>query len=188
MPRSMQEYSNDVVVILAAQEIEAAVEERLRREIMRVDEVSWEEANVKLGEIDAYARRSLWFYKLPYRVGITAALVAGFGSIPMCFDLNTALWFNEGYVTAEVPPPSDLETWLEVGSWSWGWMEPPLGQMSFFLLTLQYVRAQMRNIGMKPYTELMHQRRARILTDRYPQYTSYIVGLYSNMTFTNSRG
>ena len=31
---------------------------------------------------------------------------------------------------------------LEVGSWSWNWMEPPLGQLSFFLLCLQYSRAQ----------------------------------------------
>ena len=37
----------------------------------------------------------------------------------------------------QVAKPEDLETILEVGSWTWGWMEPPLGQLSFFLLTLQ---------------------------------------------------
>ncbi len=36
------------------------------------------------------------------------------------FDLNTALWFNEYFVTADVAEPADLETWLEVGSWTWG--------------------------------------------------------------------
>jgi hypothetical protein len=41
---------------------------------------------------------------------------------------------------------------LEVGTWTWNWMEPPLGQLSFFLLTLQLVRAHMGNLGVKPYT------------------------------------
>jgi hypothetical protein len=39
---------------------------------------------------------------------------AGFLSIPMVFDLNTAMMFNELFVTAEVPDAKDLETPLEV--------------------------------------------------------------------------
>lgn len=39
-------------------------------------------------------------YTLPYRIGITTALVAAFGSIPMIFDIDTVLLFNEHYVTA----------------------------------------------------------------------------------------
>ena len=31
-------------------------------------------------------------------------------------------------------------------------MEPPLGQLSFFLLCLQFSRAQMANIGARPFT------------------------------------
>lgn len=50
--------------------------------------------------------------------------------------------FVQHMVTTEVPPDKDLETWLEVGSWSWGWMEPPLGQLSFFLLCMQLARHQ----------------------------------------------
>ena len=34
----------------------------------------------------------------------------------------------------------DYDTLLEVGAWSWNWMEPPLGTISFFLLCMQYVR------------------------------------------------
>ena len=30
---------------------------------------------------------------------------------PLCFDLETAKWFNENFVTAEVADPEDLETW-----------------------------------------------------------------------------
>ena len=56
---------------------------------------------------------------------------------PLRAHPDTCLWFNEGFVTTEVAEAKDLETWLEVGSWSWTWMEPPLGQISFFLLCLQ---------------------------------------------------
>ena len=97
----------------------------------------------------------------------------------MCFDLHTTLWFNEGYVTTDVPEAKDLETWLEVGSWSWNWMEPPLGQASFFLLCLQYSRDQMKNIGMKPYTEWLKERRAAKLVDQFPTYNKIIVADFS---------
>jgi hypothetical protein len=45
-------------------------------------------------------RRYLFMYTLPYKVGISVALIAALASFPMCFDYNTVLWFNELYVTA----------------------------------------------------------------------------------------
>jgi hypothetical protein len=78
-------------------------------------------------------------------------------------------------VTAEVAEPEDLETWLEVGAWTWNWMEPPLGQISFFLLTLQFARNQMLNLGAKPYTHWLQQYRARRLEKVYPQYNAKIL-------------
>ena len=47
-------------------------------------------------------------------VGILSAVAMGFGSLPMVFDFNLAVWFNHHYVTTDVPEPEDLETWLEV--------------------------------------------------------------------------
>lgn len=32
-----------------------------------------------------------------------------------------------------------METIWEIGSWTWGWMEPPLGEISFVLLALQVI-------------------------------------------------
>ena len=127
------------------------------------------------GEIEQAAKAGLAMARLPYRVGIAAALVAGFGSIPMCFDLHTVLWFNEQYVTMDVEDAKNLETWLEVGSWSWNWMEPPLGQASFFLLCLQYSRDQMKNIGMKTYTERVKDKRGAKLVEKFPQYNGIVV-------------
>ena len=77
---------------------------------------------------------------LPYNIGIAAGVGGGLYSFPMVFDLSTAKWFNKHYVTTDIPPPEDLETMYEVGNWTWNWMEPPLGTISFFILCMQMAR------------------------------------------------
>mmetsp|Transcript_1266 Transcript_1266/g.3821 ORF Transcript_1266/g.3821 Transcript_1266/m.3821 type:complete len:246 (-) Transcript_1266:86-823(-) len=185
MPQSHADYSNTALLMLSANGDPDAIRERMVRDIMFVDGVTWEAAQPTVAEIEKSARSGLFLVRFPYRVGILAALVAGFGSIPMCFDLHTTLWFNEGYVTTDVPEPKDLETWLEVGSWSWNWMEPPLGQASFFLLCLQYARDQMKNIGMTTYTEASKARRGRSLVSQYPQYNPLVVADFSKSIMEN---
>ena len=117
--------------------------------------------------------------KLPYHIGIVTAVGAAFASIPLCFDIESVKMFNEALVTQPVPDAEDLETPLEVGMWAWGWMEPPLGQVSFFLLCLQFARAQMQNINIKPYTEYIKNKRAARLCDMYPQYSEPILADFS---------
>lgn len=179
MPRHYHEFPNDVLITAALVGDQEAREERLIREIMAVDDVSWSEANDKFAEIVQCNREGLFLATLPYKVGIASSLILGFGSIPMIFELETALWFNEAYVTTDVPEDRDLETPLEVGSWTWNWMEPPLGQMSFFLLCMQYARAQLGNLGAKPYTAAFLKRRAQRLSSTYPQYCATIVESFS---------
>jgi len=77
------------------------------------------------------------------------SFTAGVLSFPLIFHLDSVLMFNDLFVTTDVPDDKDLETPLEVGSWAWNWMEPPLGQISFFLLCMQYARAQLENLGAK---------------------------------------
>ena len=185
IPQSYGQYTNDVLLLLAHSGDDNAASERMLRDIMAVDGLTRDAAEPKLAEMAAAASSGLAFSRLPYRIGIAAALIAGFGSIPMCFDLHTTLWFNEGYVTTDVPEAKDLETWLEVGSWSWNWMEPPLGQASFFLLCLQYSREQMKNIGMKPYTEWLKSRRASKLCEKYPNYNTIVVSDFSKAVMMN---
>ena len=113
--RSFCEMSNEALLLMAAQGDLGACTERLHREVMAVDGVVWP---VAAERVDAMAQA------LPgasRRGGVLAAtsLVAGFGSLPMVFHYDVALWFNERFVTADVPEPKDLETWLEVGSWTW---------------------------------------------------------------------
>lgn len=45
-------------------------------------------------------RRGLFVATLPYKLGIFAAVGGAVVSIPLIFDLDTVLWFNEHYVTA----------------------------------------------------------------------------------------
>lgn len=124
-------------------------------------------------------RRGLFLATLPYKVGIASALISAFVSLPMIFEINTVLWFNELYVTTDVPEAKDLETPLEVGSFAWNWMEPPLGTISFFLLCMQYARSQMENLGIKPYTAWYKQRRADRLVREFPQYDRHILTSFS---------
>jgi hypothetical protein len=146
---------------------------------MAIDGVCWDDANKVCEKMYASNQSGAFLVALPYQIGMVTAVVGAFASIPLCFDLNTVAWFNEHYVTTDRPPAEDLETCLEVGSWAWGWMEPPLGQISFFLLALQFARAQMENLGIKPYTGLMKSRRANALCAQYPKYSAQIVKDFS---------
>ncbi len=80
---------------------------------------------------------------------------------------------------ADVPDEKDLETPLEVGSFAWGWMEPPLGEISFVLLCLQYARAQLENLGAKPYTQRYRAYRANRLIKEFPKYNKVVVASFS---------
>lgn len=179
MAKNYNEIPNDVLLNMAVMGDQDAREERLIREIMSVENISWQEAQPIFDKMVESNRNGLFLATLPYKVGIAAALVAGFGSLPMIFDINTVLWFNEIYVTSDVPEAKDLETPLEVGSFAWNWMEPPLGYISFFLLCMQYSRAQMENLGVKPYTYWFKHRRAERLCSEFPKYNSTVVYSFS---------
>lgn len=184
MPKDLKHFPNDVLLMLSVEGDAGAREEIVIREIMAVDSVEWEGAQPRLKEIETAAKSGLVMARLPYKIGIGTAMVGGLVTFPLCFNLSTALWFNELYVTTDVAEAKDLETWLEVGSWTWNWMEPPLGQLSFFFLTLQYARTTMQNIGLQPYTEWLCSRRAERLSKQFPQYNSRVLSDYSRSTWT----
>jgi hypothetical protein len=140
MPNGFGDMDNHTLVTIAAMRNHEARVEIMKRHIMAVDEVSYDEACKTFELIAAANREGMFLAALPYTVGVGLAVTAAFGSIPMVFDLGTAMSFNEAYVTTDVPEGRDLETALEVGAWTWNWMEPPLGAMSFVLLCLQFSR------------------------------------------------
>jgi hypothetical protein len=60
--------------------------------------------------------------------------------------------------------------------------EPPLGTISFILLTMQVARSNMQNLGAKPYTERVKQWRAERLAAAFPEYDAATLIQYSNST------
>lgn len=179
LPRHVSEYPNELLIGAALQGDSQAIRERLVREVMFVDNVHWNVASHKVDEMSDANQSGLGIIKLPYLVGIFAGFTSAWGVLPFVFDLSIAEWFNEKYVTTEHPPPEDVETWLEVGTWTWNWMEPVLGTLSFTLLALQFFRGQMVNIGWKPYTGWVVSSRADNLASLYPQYNRHVVRAFA---------
>lgn len=175
MPREFEEMSSDTIIVLARMGDQEAREERLLREIMQVDDVDRQGAQPRFKEMMVANRNGMWLATFPYKVGLVTSVASSILAIPMVFDYNTILWFNEHYVTTDIPEPADLETWLECGAWAWNWMEPPLGTISFVLLALQFARSQLGNLKAQPYTEWMKNRRANRLYEAFPQYNHSIV-------------
>ena len=113
MPINYAHMDNISLLTLSAMRNEKARGEMLRRHIMVVDNVWYKEACITFKKIEVENRKGMMVHTIPYKLGIMAAGGAAVASIPLCFHLPTVEWFNEFYVTTDVPPPEDLETWLE---------------------------------------------------------------------------
>ena len=103
MPRRYYEMSNTALLQMAVLGDQHAREERLIREIMAVDNVSWDDALPRYHEMEEVSKRREMRMKMPYYLGIGGFYFAGFASIPLCFHLDTVKWFNHHYVTTDVP-------------------------------------------------------------------------------------
>eukprot|EP00559_Dactyliosolen_fragilissimus_P007887 CAMPEP_0184865898 /NCGR_PEP_ID=MMETSP0580-20130426/19592_1 /TAXON_ID=1118495 /ORGANISM="Dactyliosolen fragilissimus" /LENGTH=155 /DNA_ID=CAMNT_0027365277 /DNA_START=364 /DNA_END=831 /DNA_ORIENTATION=- len=147
---------------------------------MAVDSIDYDFAEKKVTEIKNENRSLVLLGALPYQVGLVGALAAGIVSYPLIFHLDTVSYFNQHYVTTDSPELSDLETYLEVGSWSWSWMEPVIGQVSFTLLVLQFARNQAINLGIRPYGNWSKKIRADQLVKKFPKYDEEFVRAFSS--------
>jgi len=180
MPRHISELSGELLFVLAEGSGHApATRERLRREIMVVDNVEYADTKLRLLEMSALVCSNHSLVKAPYQLGIVSALIGGWASLPLVFHYASASKFNDLFVTCDPPDVGDADTWLEVGAWSWNWMEPPLGTISFFLLCMQFAREQRLNIGVEPFTERIKSHQADKLAQAYPQYDADIVRAYA---------
>ena len=173
MPRKFRSASNDVLSVLAAQGLGGARKERLLREIMHKDGVSWPVAREKLYEINLYNDQYGRLFQAPFLLGIFAGIVGGFGCIPLVFDKTCALWFNDLFVHEELP--DDLSNFWQVGEWTWGWMEPALGTASFTLLAMQFTRQFLLKVHYRPYSDMIDNYRADRLAKKYQEYEREIV-------------
>ena len=123
VPCSVRDMDNISLSTLSKQDNHVqALEEMLKRHIMKVDKVDYHQACLVLEEIEKVNHKWEHFMALPFQIAILTCGAGALLAFPLVFHLPTVEYFNEYYVTAEHPQPKELETWLEVGSWSWNWM------------------------------------------------------------------
>jgi len=179
MPRSFSAMRHEQILQLCVEGSHQARREALVRNVMTVDNVEHDDAAKVVSKISEENRSHMYLEYLPYHTGIATAGIFGAVSFPMVFQKETVLWFNDKFVTAEVPESADLETILEVGSFSWSWMEPIIGQASFIFLVLQFVRSQAINLGLKPYGHKILGVRSKRMRKKYPQYEPIFLEWFS---------
>jgi len=155
-----------------------AQRERLLREIMAADGISWGDAHAQLAKLDSYNEKFYWVESFPYRVGITGAIIAGIVGTLMVFSKPVAQLYAEMVAGEDLPEGvkdvSELTT-NQVGTWTWSWMEPMIGTASFVLLCCQFGRTQAHKMNMKTYGEFVLQWRANRLARAFPQYDRSMV-------------
>ena len=156
----------------------SACRERMRREIMRIDGVPYVETTETLLKMNTFVRGEADRLRLPYVAAIYAAYLSGWLSLPLVFHYTSAQAFNTAFVTAEPPGIGDADTWLEVGSWAWNWMEPLTGAPSFVLLCLQFARDARLDIGGSHATERMQDFQGEQLSSAFPAYAESVVRSY----------
>ena len=154
---------------------------------MRVDNVSSQDAAKTVRTIAAHERPMTRLLRAPYYLGMAVVQSGGWLSVPLVFSYSVAARFNDQYVMAEPAEAHEIDTILEVGMWTWGWMEPPLGTLSFFLLCMQFSEKQRQNLGVKPFTERLKSWRADRVASAFPQYDRHIIRDYAKATIFDSR-
>ena len=123
MPINYRKLDNTALSTLGAMGDQVqALEEMLKRHIMATDRVDYHTASQIFLKIEAKNHEMEFAMAFPFQLGIIVCGVGGFLAVPLVFHLPTVEWFNENFVTAEHPRPEELQTALEVGSWSWNWM------------------------------------------------------------------
>mmetsp|Transcript_21083 Transcript_21083/g.64935 ORF Transcript_21083/g.64935 Transcript_21083/m.64935 type:complete len:195 (+) Transcript_21083:518-1102(+) len=165
---------------MASLGVHGASKERMLREIMRVDGVSYVEAYAVLAKMNLHLEGGTSLHKLPYQAIIAGAWALGVVLIPLgVFQKDLAIWFATEHVGVELPPMSEIDTVWKVGTWTWQWMEPIIGTWSFVLLALQLIRANGLQIDAKPFNERILTARADDLYKQFPEYEREIVRDYS---------
>ncbi|GBG34915.1 Hypothetical Protein FCC1311_111382 [Hondaea fermentalgiana] len=177
MPRKFRQLGNEAIFELSIHGKHGATRERLVREIMRVDQCDWVVARQKVSEMNDVNDKFIPFAQVPYYVGMTSGFLGGLISLPLVFHKGTVVWFAENVVKMDPSeiPVDEMTTWWTVGSFSWSYMEPLLGTLSFVLLAAQFSRANMQHLEFHPYSSKINAMRGDRLCRLYPNYEKSIV-------------
>ena len=175
-PRELYEMSNEMLALAArTPDAHDVHQERLVREIMAVDDVEYPQACERMKDMYKLNEDMSRWLLMPLHAGLVSCAFAGVVVVPLVFDHSIAISFAE-FLGAEQPGqlPADA-SWATVGEYSWPWMEPLIGTLSFSILCAQLFRGALVNLAYSPYIEFCQSYRANNLSDAYPQYTRSIV-------------
>jgi len=142
LPTSFRHLDNTTIMVLASMDhppLHKARAEYLRRHVMNVDQIDYLQACKRVSEIEQTGRERMTLTALPYKMGLFTALTASVVTTPLLFHYDTVAWFNERFVTADIPEPADIETWLEVGGWAWNWYVCVSILCTHYLLPLHFL-------------------------------------------------
>merc|ERR1719272_225616 len=95
--------------------------ERLLREIMCVEGVSWQKAHEFLETVDEENRKSHTVQFAPYAFNIVCSCLLGVLSVLFVFHKPAAVAYNEHMVHENMPEDKSIDemTNCQVGTWTW---------------------------------------------------------------------
>ena len=100
LPKTFASMTNEQIMQFAELGIPEACRECVIRDVMVVDQIEYDEAMKVFNEIAKTNREGMALAATPFYVGLSAAVIGGYGSIPLVFNLSAVDWFNEKFVTA----------------------------------------------------------------------------------------
>lgn len=161
---------------------DSAIRERLLREIMCVDQCSWEQAHAVLAKMDEYNEQYYWVESMPYRVGIFLAIIIGILSAILVFWRPIAYWYGVEIACEDPPedPSIDEMTVNQIGSWTWTWMEPMIGTATFLLLCFQFMRGQTTRMNMNEYSQFIGTQRGLRIRAKFKHYDGSMTAAWAD--------
>jgi hypothetical protein len=180
-PTHICQLSHQTLAQLAVLGHHATHRERLLREIMCADGVTWHEAHKVLELIDEENRKLHRVQMLPFMLGVTGSMLLGVLSTLFVFVKPTALWYGRCVANEDLPESVEIDdmTNFQVGTWTWAWMEPMIGTASFVLICCQFIRISCKPLNMKTYMDLVLSYRAHRIAVKFPKYDRSMVRAYS---------
>ena len=101
LPKTFASMTNEQIMQFAELGIPEACRECVIRDVMVVDQIEYDEAMKVFNEIAKTNREGMALAATPFYVGLSAAVIGGYGSIPLVFNLSAVDWFNEKFVTGK---------------------------------------------------------------------------------------
>jgi len=171
---------------LSQLQVGEATKEVLFREIQHKESCDETKAEQILNQIHDDIQKVLILPRIPIQLSLGFTGILIIGSPLVVFSEPAATWFNDMFVTTEIPKEAGWnDTPLEISIWTWSFAEPTLGTLSFVILGFQLGARFLVSLGRKPYWHFCMARVKGHLESKYPIYNKNYLKNYVD-SVTNS--